>query len=189
MTRADMERWKLEHDLLEQLMTRIEQGERAILAELRCPSDPVSLYAILNGERSAPWPKKTAARAKQRARCAMHVLVHLSKVRQYTGLATTNAPAAAYAALIAGLYAGDANVDRMKVGKQARKAGSGRGRQIAAAATKRYRDADADLRKYAKRWNASEEYLQMQYPTLAEYLRKMTGLSRATVYRRLKRQS
>jgi hypothetical protein len=101
------EQWALETKLIEDQLARIERAEHAILKEVGCPIDPAAIYAILAGEKPAPWPKRTAARDKQRALHAMHTLLAVQKTRRYLDPLHENPRLAAEAALMAGALAGD----------------------------------------------------------------------------------
>lgn len=103
--------WSFEMKLVEDLLRRVEQTERAILAELGYPTNPAAIESILTGEQPAPWPKRSAERAKRRALLAMHTLVRVGEVRMYLGPAQENARTAAYAALFVGALAGDVAID------------------------------------------------------------------------------
>ena len=107
MNREAYERWKLEFKLVDDQLVRIERTEHAILRNLGCPTDPAAIYAILAGEKLAPWPKRTAARDIQRALHAMHALLAVQKTRRYLGPQDENPRLAAEAALMAGALAGD----------------------------------------------------------------------------------
>ena len=108
MDRSVFEGWQLEAKQIEDLITDVERAQRAFLDSIGVPSDPVLIYAILAGERPAPWPKRTAARDKRRALHAMHTLVWLAKARQHVRFGAENSRLAAHAGLIAGLHANNA---------------------------------------------------------------------------------
>ena len=97
---------RFESRLIEDRLAQIVWAEQAILTELGCPTDPVAIYAILNGEQAAPWPTRTAPRDKQRALHAMHAMLWVGQTRSH--IAHDNARLAADAALTVGLLAGDA---------------------------------------------------------------------------------
>ena len=180
-TRAEYDRWALEVELVQQQLASIERAERAILVALGCPTDPVGIYAILAGERPAPWPKRTAERAKRDARNAMFVLLQINRVRSCLGPPSPNAPAAAYAALIVGALSGDV-VRHTITHKHATSAGIARGKEIARLAAK----SDREIERLYRTWLTSDE-LQDQYRSTAAYIEaKKPTLSRKTIERRLK---
>ena len=111
----------------------------------------------------------------------MHVLVHLATARRHLALGHENARLATHAALLAGLYANDAAANAV-IAEKPRKGGRTRGAQKSQEAAQH----DDALRRHYQRWRKSEE-LQDDFKTPAGYLRDQTGLSRATVYRRLQR--
>jgi hypothetical protein len=104
-TRAEFDDWQFEQRLVEDLLVRVEQAERAILTALRCPHDLPTIYAILNRERKEPWPRRMARRDQRRARYAFHALAHVAETRRYLALGVENPRLAARAALLAGLFA------------------------------------------------------------------------------------
>src|SRR5262245_49639135 len=97
--RAAYERWKLEGELIAGLLTRCEKAAEAQLRALQCPTDPAAIYAILAGERRAPWPARTAARDRERARQLMFVLLYIAKVRRQIQFGSENSQRAAYEAV------------------------------------------------------------------------------------------
>jgi hypothetical protein len=109
--REAFDRWQLEYQLVDGLLRRVEEAERAILGELGCPADPVGIDDILSGKRRAPWPKRADARQRHRARHAMHTLVHAATTRRYLALGEENSRLAAHAALLSGLHANDAAIN------------------------------------------------------------------------------
>jgi hypothetical protein len=111
VSEADYARWRLEYQLADDLIRKIEASERALLETMRCPTDPVQIEEILSGSRPAPWPKRTAARDRQRALHAMHVLVRLYQVRHHIALGEENARLGVHEALLAGLYASSASIE------------------------------------------------------------------------------
>ncbi|MBA3890640.1 MAG: hypothetical protein H0X64_08920 [Gemmatimonadaceae bacterium] len=139
MDRVEYERWRIRHEILENQLQRVEAAERQVLASLRCPADPVALYAILAGEQPEPWPppklpsrrkgrtltaeEREAATARHRQRNRMRVqhvmftLLHVAEVRRLTVLDRTDTAAAATAGLLAGIYAGDAAAHAIKAGE------------------------------------------------------------------------
>ena len=92
-TRDQYERWKLETELIEEQLARIERAERAILEELGCPTDLVAVYAILAGESPTPWLQRNAPRDERRAQHAMYALLYVQKTRQYLSFSNSIRPA------------------------------------------------------------------------------------------------
>lgn len=182
-----LERWKLEHRILNNLVALIEKAECDVCADLQCPADPCAIFAILAGEVPEPWPRRTAIRSRGRARRAMEVLANLAKVRRDVALGHENALGAAFAALMAGLHAGDAARNAALAARERSKAQAGgraRGRQIARAAT----CDDARVKRFLARWKASDE-LQAQYGSRSPiaYISRQTGLGTRAVQRALSR--
>jgi hypothetical protein len=105
MDKAAFERWQLENRILEDVLRKVEQYERTMLQEMNCPTDAASIYRFLNGDGPAPWPKRTAARDRQRAKYAMHALVHIAQTRHNLKIGDESPRVAAHNALLAGLYA------------------------------------------------------------------------------------
>lgn len=103
--------WHFQHERITQALNRIERAERAILKGLGCPPDEASVYAILNGEQPPPWPKRTAARDRERAKHAMFALAYVGIVRSHIALGHEDAQAAALEALTLGALAGDVAID------------------------------------------------------------------------------
>ncbi len=97
-------------DTLETQLERIEAAERAILAALPCPADPVTIYSILAGEIPEPWLKRSAARSRERAKHALHVLVLVQQVRGH--VEAGEAARAADTALLVGALAGDGLIEQ-----------------------------------------------------------------------------
>jgi hypothetical protein len=107
MNPSDYPRWKLEQDLVENLLSRVESVERTILVELGCSTDPVAVSEVLSGEKQPPWPRRTAKRSQQRALHAMHTLAFVAQTRHALAIGAENPRDAARWALLAGLHAGD----------------------------------------------------------------------------------
>lgn len=105
MQRDEYALWQFKVDLVEKQLARIEQGANAILTDMGCPTDDVQIYAILAGERAAPWPKRTAEQSKRRAKYAMHARLHIAKLRPMLGPARPDAPMSADTALTVGWLA------------------------------------------------------------------------------------
>lgn len=84
--------WQLEAKLITDLLERIERTARDTLAVCGCPTNPAIVYAIVNGDRPAPWPnrKRTALQTKQRALYAMHALVRAQETRRISGAESRN---------------------------------------------------------------------------------------------------
>lgn len=123
--------WRAEHKLAADLAAKVEATERGILQQIGCPTDPVQVFAIVNGQVPPPWPKHTAPRDQRRALHAMQVLVLLQQVRRHIGNPDSeNARLAAHDALMAGLFSNDAATHiplALKVRQQRSKAGRHRG--------------------------------------------------------------
>lgn len=105
----DFARWQLEAQQVTSLLDQIEAAECEILRSMGCPTDPASIDDVLAGRKPEPWPSKTRAIDRRRARLALHALVHARSVRQYLGPTEDleNARLAAYHAVLAGAFAGD----------------------------------------------------------------------------------
>lgn len=185
MDRDAYTRWRFDTERLEDELDRIEQAERALLDSLRCPIDLVAIYDILNGERPEPWPKRTSARDRRRARYAMFALAFVQQTRSHISLTHGNPQRAAYWALLAGAFAGDivAHAEGVAFGKSRRRGGHTRGHKLAAKATKH----DALIAKLSRRWTVSDEELQDQYRSPVTYIAKESGLHVRTIQRALKR--
>jgi len=63
---------RLEYELVNESLARVEETERALPIST---DDPVQIVAILEGKTPAPWPRRTAARDRKRAAHAMRVLL------------------------------------------------------------------------------------------------------------------
>jgi len=185
MNADDFQLRRFESRLIEDRLAQIVRAECAILAELHCPTDPVAIYAILNGEQAAPWPTRTAPRDKQRALHAMHALLWVGRTRSH--IAHDNARLAADAALTVGALAGDAALNAARGGRILAKAQDGghiRGAQI----TEKAEAEDATIKKHHRVWEMSDEVQdQYGYNSSAKYVRVKTQLPPRTVQRRLKK--
>lgn len=106
---SDFERWNLERKLVEGQLARIERECRLILTEIGLPIDPGAIEEILSGSAPHSWAPKTRERDRLRAKFAMHAMIAARDVRGYLGPDpdTENPRLAAFAALVAGAYAGD----------------------------------------------------------------------------------
>ena len=188
MDRESFDRYQLETQFIEDLLGNVEDAERAILREINCPTNEMAIYAILNGETPAPWPENTAERSKQRARHAMHTLLLTAQTRRHLGLSNGNPRLAAYAALLAGLYANDAaakaalaaHADR--VVKENQRGGIMRGQQQRQKAERN----DPTIDKYRRQWEFSDN-LQAEFRSAAGVHSIETPLKRRTIERGLKR--
>ena len=181
--RAEYDRWKLEHQQLEEALTRIADAERAALAVYGCPTNPVLIDDFLKDH------KRMDEEHRRRIKFALHVLLKIDEVRRYTAIGHENARLAAYAALAVGALTNDKaarEVRRLTLKTRAEKrhGGQARGRQLTREAQARAHAHDAELLTYMKRWKTSDE-LQEDYPSLTSYLIKRMKLSRRTVERRL----
>lgn len=182
LDRAAYDVWKLHYATVERRLASIERTERAILRKIKCPTDTVALYAILNGEQPPPWPAKTDARARQRARHAMHVLTMIDNVRRHIAFGSENACRAADWALLVGLYANDAAVNAVMADRRNVRGGHTRARQQG-------RDVaglEAAARRLIARWRVSE-LLQQQYRTPAVYLSSRLDMTARTAQRYARR--
>jgi hypothetical protein len=183
MTTDEYTRWQFEQKLVTQLLGHVERAERGILRAIGCPADVAALYTILNGEQRAPWPARLSSRARQQARDAMHVLVHIAATRTHLALGHENARLAAHEALLAGLYAGDAALNAVMAASfrlKQRKAGEGRGRGKTATAQQH----DKKIATLIRRWNMSDE---LQDQSLVAYVRQQTKLQTRTIQRAIRR--
>ncbi|MBE3072625.1 MAG: hypothetical protein IMZ67_06585 [Acidobacteria bacterium] len=186
MTREELNCWRGEHKMVEDVLTQITQAEERILKRLNCPTDPVVLDAMLNGKPPAPWPEHAAERDRRRALHAMHVLLNVASVRRETGrLDAGNSRVAAYHAILAGLYAGDAAANAV-IAALARQ--TQRKATVHAAECKREARGrtDAEIRQVASdcrarhpkcSWNALAQYVLREMPDLQ--------LAHATIRKRL----
>lgn len=177
-------RWRDEAEQTEHLLTCLEESERANLRALGCPTDPVGVFAVLNGERPAPWPKRTAARDRQRARSAMLVLALTQQARGHLSFGTENSHLAVYAAMLAVAHANNAAANAVLAEAErqgGRKGGLTTGEQVTQAATAR----QEQIRTLVGRWRASDE-LKLQYRSATSYVCEITGLADRTVQRHLK---
>lgn len=186
-TPAEYERWQFERKLLEDLLARVEQAERAILDSLHCPTDPAAVFDVLEGKQPAPWPARTAARARVRARHAMYTLALVAQVRSEIGLGRENALAAARAALLAGVHAGDAATHAVLAAQvqQDRRAG---GRTRGAQKSRDARRHDETIARWERRWRESDE-LKDQFGDRSPVscITHKTKLGARTIQRALKR--
>jgi hypothetical protein len=150
-TREQFGRWQMEARQVTTVLDRIERDARAILKDIGCPTTPTGVYAILNGEAPAPWPKRTAERDKRRARYALHAIVHARTVRRYLGpdRDSENPRLAAYAAVMAGAYAGDVVIaaDDAKLGAAHRAQQRDRSRRGVQTKRDEHSRSDAVLRR------------------------------------------
>lgn len=178
-------RWRFEAEQTEQLLTRIEASARAALRALRCPTDPAGVFAILNGERPAPWPRRTAARDRQRARNEMHVLVLVSQARTQLSFGTENSHRAVYYAVLAMAHANNAAANAV-LAEETRQARQKGGRKTGAIVASTAAATDKTIRRLVAHWRASDE-LRDQYRTATSYVQSQTPFTARTVQRHLKR--
>jgi hypothetical protein len=183
MDRAAFDRWQLENRLLEDLLCQVERHEQTTLREMNCPTDAVGIYRILNGETPAPWPKRTAARDRQRARFAMHALLQIAKTRQHLAIGQENPRLAAHAALLAGLHANAAMAVLAEPTVKGRKRAGDKTGQLTAAAAARN---DSQIARYRRQWELSE-HLQDEFRSAAAYVADKTGIDKPTIYRRFRK--
>ena len=121
---------------------------------------------MLAGER--PWPPRTTARQRERARAALHTLLYLRQVRHHVALGTDNARLAAHAALRAGLLAGDApsiaklRVQALQGSQQGGRTSAGTRQQQAEALLSAFDSLKGKGRSY---WATARTFLQQQEPT------------------------
>ena len=188
MNREAYERWKLEFKLVNDQLVRIEQAEHTILKALGCPTDPVAIYAILKGERPAPWPKRTAARDTHRARVAMFALLYLREVRNHIGV-DGNPRRAAEAALQLGALAGDVVLSHQQatIGARTLTAKRNASKKAAAARAARAAANDKNIRTEAISYRSRHHYDRGAHSTrtMAAHVAKQLRLEASTVRRRL----
>jgi hypothetical protein len=200
--------WEFEHRQVEALLRRIEQMERAALADMGCPTDVEALYAILSGEQTPPWPTDDPATSNghaERVRLALHTLSYIRQARGHLALGGSENPRlAAYSSLMAGLLATRAAVEAtIDVGRQQREAAveaaldterqqrqverreqSRSGGLVTGKATsEKAAKHDHEIRRLYSRWLISDE-LQDQSSQVA-YIAQQTDLRDYTVRRRL----
>lgn len=183
--RAAYDLWRLESDLTNQLLSQLEATSRATLHALGCPTDPVSLFAIVNGEQPASWPKRMAARNRQRARNEMYVLALLPQIRAHLSFGAENSQRAVYYALIAMAHANNAAVNAV-LAAAARQGGQKGGRKTGQRITRIAAETEKTIRRLVARWRASEE-LRERFRTSTAYVCDQTGLAARTVQRHLKK--
>lgn len=175
-------RWRLEAEQTEQLLTRLEAAERALLVALRCPPDPAGVFAMLKGDQ--PWPPRTSARNRQRAAAAMHVLALIGQTRGHLSFGSENSHRAVFCALLAAGYATDGAV-RAMLAEAERQGGRKGGRQSAAQRNREKSRTLATVSRLVSRWRASDE-LQLQYRTATRYVQSQTAFTLRTVQRYVK---
>ena len=184
-TLAELDHWQWEWRLVEDLLARVERAERDILTgapvsarppgDLRDSRQPEEALAAAYDEAGPTARPVCHARARPRRR----------DTPACRARGVENARLAARAALLAGLFAGDAALQvalAAQADQMPRKGGHARGKQIAQRATAH----DATIKKYLRRWEASDEELQDLYRSVATYIQTETGLPRRTIERRLK---
>jgi len=115
--------WQLQSRLVLDQLSRIEDAQREMLTALGWPTAPVEILDVLEGKR--PAPARCSTKDRTRARFAMHALLQVNIVRPHLGPDAQNAPAAAYAAILATAFADEG------VLKQLREAGARRSAQAA----------------------------------------------------------
>jgi hypothetical protein len=173
MTPEEFQRWRFEERLLQDELARLEDAMRAVLRRLRCPTSPVAIYNLLDGDRT--WPHRLATRDKPRARMAMFALVELSNVRhRATGLSNgdpLSSVQAASTALRAALLASAVMPRR----RSFHLPGS---------------EHDSLIAKYSRLYDADED-LQAEYSSRAAYIgtrlqARDNPPTRRTIQRRLK---
>jgi hypothetical protein len=183
--REEYEQWQFEYKLVDNLLRSVEQAEQALLIELRCPIDPVAIYAILTGERPAPWRRRMSARARTRALHAMHSLVQIQTARRHLALGEENSRLAAQAALLAGLHANNndaaINATLVKSMRRGQRAGG----------WNRWKNKPTEkkdiITRHKRAWDASDE-LSDSYTSCAAYIRAKTGYPESTIRYHLKRR-
>lgn len=176
--------WRLEAEQTEQLLTRLEASERANLRALGCPTDPVGVYAILKGERPAPWRKRTAARDRRRATASMFALSLAQQARGHLSFGTENSHRAVYFVMLAMAHANNVAANAV-LAEAERQGGQKGGRKSAAQRKRETARTAATISRLVARWRASDE-LRDQYRTPTAYVRAHTGLSTRTVQRHIK---
>jgi hypothetical protein len=170
MTADEYARWQVEQEIIDGLLDRVERVEHGILRSAGCdPHSPAVrdyMADFRKGKSGIPPPrtKRTAARDVKRIEHAIWTLALIEQARRYLGFEHDNARLAAHAALLAGLYAGDAFLATVDAQKNC-KGGQARGRQKAEEATKH----DKTMTKFYRRWLISDE-LQFQYRSPVAYI-------------------
>jgi len=178
---AAFQRWQLEFDEVNRSLTQIEDAERATLRAVHCPTDPVAIYAILAGERPAPWPARTAIRQRQRARRAMQVLALIPAVRRHLQFGSENSCAAAAKALLVGLLVNDPAALLRETASRGGRRRAVQRRQITAAQQTR-------VAQLAAEWRGRVD-LQVRHRTAAAYVRtQMPILSLRVIQKYLQRR-
>ena len=114
----------------------------------------------------------------------MFALAFVQQTRSHIGLTDGNPQRAAYAALMAGAFAGDivAHAEGIAFVKSRRRGGHTTGQKLAVKATKH----DVLITKLYRRWTASDE-LQEQYRSPVTYIATESGLPVRPIQRALTR--
>jgi len=178
-SRDDLAQRQLEERLLFDLMRRVDGAVRDALRTIKCPDDPPSIFAILNGERAAPWPTRHDDRDRRLARQAMYARLYLDQTRRYVAVGSENPAGAAHAALMAGLHA-TAGVASSVLSAVGKKGGLVTGPLISEKAAAN----DPAIKRYYRAWRSSDS-LQETYRSPVTYIRDKTDLARKTIERRL----
>src|ERR1700752_694335 len=173
-------RWLLEYQSVDPLLRRIRSTMQDTLTELGFPKKAEAAIGLMD---AGSWPKRLSPNGRQRARRAAQALIYLQQIRHHLGPEQQCAPAATYAALVAGACAADAVLGDVDLKKARRRGGAVTGKQTRAKAQK----TDDVVEKHLKRFRASDE-LQDRYPKGATpYIRDKTGLPTRTIQNSLKR--
>jgi hypothetical protein len=182
VTREDVER-----HLVETLLGKIEHATHGILSALGCPTNDVLLGRDLAAD--APFPGLSADDL-DRVRYAHYVLVHVDMVRDWM---ETQPVRAIEAALLAGLYAGDAVRNVLRSGQLdavvaeltvvkelPKKGGRMRGKKISKDAETR----GAKIVKFFRQYQNSEA-AQDEFPSATAYIQQKTRFQPRTIQRHL----
>jgi hypothetical protein len=159
--------WTLEYGLVDGLLRRIEDAERARLKKIRCPANPVQIHRILKEEDPAPWPPREDDRARRVAYRAMYVLALANQVRRHLSPDEENARLAAHDAVLVGLAAGR----EARRALEPAKGGLARGQQITEATRKRDELFDRLLQEWANSEDAQREH------SAVAFVKERSGIS------------
>jgi len=164
--------------LADRLLARIEVAERAALRKIGLTDTSREAVELLLQVTTARVDKHPTARL------SLQALAWAAEAREHIRDAA-NPAAAAYAALLAGLFASEGAVkaalstDRVE---RQKRAGKARGAQIAEDA----REQDRRIKRLLRHYQVSDD-LQDKYSTAAKYIEACTKAPIYTIRRRLKK--